>query len=66
MPEVKEKKKMPAEGREKLLPNFYYRRRVEDINADIKQQLQDELEVLNLNDASEANPHAQFTPLKNY
>lgn len=57
---------MPAEGREKLLPNFYYRRRVEDINADIKQQLQDELEVLNQNDAAEANPHAQFTPLKNY
>lgn len=57
---------MPAEGREKLLPNFYYRRRVEDINADIKQQLQEELEVLNLNDAAEANPHAQFTPLKNY
>lgn len=40
--EVKSKKK-PVEdkGKEKLLPNFYYRRRMEDINADIRQQLQE-------------------------
>ena len=45
--EVKAKKKpVDDKGKEKLLPNFYYRRRMEDINADIRQQLQEQLQVL--------------------